>query len=420
MTKNNGNDMDVDKIRQKFPFLASEPTPIYFDNAATTQKPQVVLDAVSDYYRNHNGNPGRGHHRFARDATTMYETARVQVQKFIHARYPEEIVFTRNTTESLNLAAALIGRQLKKDDVILISRSEHHSNLLPWLKLKDEVGVRIEYLPINNFYQIDYQNVDVSSFVDRVKILAIPHISNVLGVVNPIAEIIQYFKNLNPNILTIVDAAQSAAHLPINVQTLDCDFLAFSGHKMYAPMGIGVLYIKKELADTLEPVLLGGGMIEDVSFTTYTAAKTPTKFEAGTPNVAGAVGLAAAVRFINEVGFVAITAHEDELTKYLLDKLRNLDINGLKTHTNGSNHQTGIVSFEIAGIASEDIATFLDEDQIMVRSGKHCAYPLHDEIIKSPGTVRISFGIYNTKAEIDRLINSLKNAYQLLHNQFCG
>ena len=412
--------MDVDKIRQQFPFLASKTTPIYFDNAATTQKPQVVLDAVTDYYFHHNGNPGRGHHRFARDTTAMYEAARVQVQKFIHARYPEEIIFTRNTTESLNLAATLVARKLQTEDVIVLTRSEHHSNLLPWLKLSKEQSVRIEYLPINDRYQLDFKINRTQDKNDHLKVLSIPHISNVLGVVNPVAEIVRYFKDQNPAILTVIDAAQSAAHLPINVQTLDCDFLAFSGHKMYAPMGIGVLYIKKELADTLEPVLLGGGMIEDVSFTTYTAAKTPTKFEAGTPNVASAVGLAAAVRFINEVGFVAITAHEDELTKYLLDKLRNLDINGLKTHINGSNHQTGIVSFEIAGIASEDIATFLDEDQIMVRSGKHCAYPLHDEIIKSPGTVRISFGIYNTKAEIDRLINSLKNAYQLLHNQFCG
>lgn len=411
--------IDLKSIRQEFPFLQSHPHLCYLDNAATTQKPQAVINAVSNFSAAPVGNPGRGSHQLARNTATAYEAARASVAQFLNA-HPNEIIFTSNTTAGINQVAHMIRPRIQKDDLILLTISEHHSNLLPWQRLAQETAAHLRYIPLDQDLALDLSYIDDLN-QQRIALLVAPLITNVTGRIYPIQEIIQQLKAHQPDLISVVDAAQAAAHTPIDVTCLDCDFLAFSGHKMYGPMGIGVLYGRNELLRELmnehTPMQLGGGMIKSVDRKTFTPAAPPHAFEAGTPNVAGAIGLQAAIAYIHQIGFPSITNHELYLTRYCIEQLNHCNTPGLTLLTSLSNlehaRQSSMISLYVDGLSTEDLATFLDDDQIIVRSGMHCAHPLHQEVIQHD-TLRISFGIYNTSAEVDQLVSSLEEANQLL------
>jgi cysteine desulfurase/selenocysteine lyase len=408
------------QVRKQFPFLKSRPTPIYLDNAATTQKPQSVLDALTEYYINHNGNVSRGSHRLTRESTNLYNEARKNVARFIQASSSEDIIFTRNTTDSLNLVANLFAAGLKTDDVILLTQAEHHSNLLPWIKLSKETGARIEFIPTDVTGNLVYHDTFQRLKTQPVKLIALPYVSNVFGTVNPVRKIFEQARANWPDIVTVVDAAQAVGKIRVNIDHLKCDFLAFSAHKMYGPMGIGVLYGRHEVLSKFAPPVVGGGMVRDVEWADYTPSRSPTRFEAGTPNVADTVGLRAAIGYINELGIDNISEYELSLTKHLIEQLNTASIPGLRIYgpaefeITGKPERVGIVSFNVDGIHAEDLANFLDDDQIMVRAGHHCAMPLHQDVLKLDSSLRVSFAVYNTTEEIDSLINSLKRAVILL------
>lgn len=407
--------MNLQKIRAEFPFLKTKPTPIYLDNAATTQKPQVVLDTISDFYTSHCGNVGRGNHRFTHEATQLYEAAREKVARFIFAS-PQEIIFTRNTTESINLISSTLGEKIvQKEDTILLTQLEHHSNLLPWIQLAQRKKANLEFLPVDQKGKIDFHSFLPKLKNKSIKIFSLAHVSNVLGTINPVRKIIEQVKKDHPEIITIVDAAQSIAHIPVNLDHLKCDFLAFSAHKMYGPMGIGVLYGRKKLLENLDSFLVGGGIVKEVSWNNFVLRRSPIRFEAGTPNVAGAVGLKTAIKFIEEIGIKQIIEHEKELTEYLLKSLRKSNIAGMTIYgPENLAERIGIISLNIKGIHAEELTNYLDDDNIMVRAGHHCTMPLHHEILKTDSTLRISLAIYNTKKEVDRLLQSLQKAIKML------
>ena len=381
----------------------------YLDSGATTQKPQKVLDAVESFYEHENANPHRGAYSLSIEATEAYESTRGKIAKFIKARYPEEIIFSKNATESLNLLAYSYGLDnLEKEDEVVISIMEHHSNLVPWQYVTNKTGSTLKYMYINDNFEISKEEIE-SKITDKTKIVGITHISNVLGTINPVKEIIKYAHKKGA--IVIVDASQSIPHMKIDVQDLDADFLVFSGHKMLAPLGIGVLYGKKELLQKMKPFLMGGDMIEYVYEQKTTFAPLPNKFEAGTQNVEGVIGLGAAIDYINEIGYDKIAEVEKELTEYAREKLSKLDYLDLYLTPNKENHSS-VFSFNIKGVHPHDVASILDTENVYVRSGNHCAQPL----LRSLGidsTCRASLYFYNTKEDIDKLVQGLDKAYNM-------
>ena len=381
---------------------------VYFDNAATTQKPEAVLDAVDNYNRTINANPHRGAHTLSVRATEAYESARDKVKNFINAEKSEEIIFTRNTTESLNLLANSLEDLVEEGDEILISVLEHHSNILPWQQLAERKNLKLKYLYPDKNYRIPISELK-EKLTAKTKIFSISQMSNVSGVINPIKEMTDLAHQKEA--LVVVDGAQGAPHIKTDVRDLDADFYAFSGHKMLGPMGIGVLYGKKHLLEKLPPFLKGGGMIEYVKEQGSTYAPLPEKFEAGTPNVEGAVGLQAAIEYLEEIGLDKIKEHELELTEYALEKMTQLDYVQIAGPIDLED-RGGIISFNLKDIHSHDLATIVDSDGIAIRSGHHCAQPLM-KFYKLNSTGRISFYLYNTKEEVDRFLESLEKVREV-------
>ena len=394
--------------KEDFPILKNRDM-AYLDSGATTQKPQKVLDAVESFYEHENANPHRGAYSLSIEATEAYESTRGKIAKFINARYPEEIIFSKNATESLNLLAYSYGLDnLEKEDEVVISIMEHHSNLVPWQYVTNKTGSTLKYMYINDNFEISKEEIE-SKITDKTKIVGITYISNVLGTINPVKEIIKYAHKKGA--IVIVDASQSIPHMKIDVQDLDADFLVFSGHKMLAPLGIGVLYGKKELLQKMKPFLMGGDMIEYVYEQKTTFAPLPNKFEAGTQNVEGVIGLGAAIDYINEIGYDKIAEVEKELTEYAREKLSKLDYLDLYLTPNKENHSS-VFSFNIKGVHPHDVASILDTENVYVRSGNHCAQPL----LRSLGidsTCRASLYFYNTKEDIDKLVHGLDKAYDM-------
>ena len=395
---------DPHKIRKDFPILHqtiyNRPL-IYFDNAASTQKPKQVIKAISDYYKMDNCNIHRGVHYLSQKATETYENVRKEVRKFINAPKSQEIIFTRGTTESINLvAASFCKRFLKKDDEILISVMEHHSNFVPWQVVCQEYGAKLRFIPINENGELRMD--ELKSLVnEKTRLIAITHVSNVLGTINPVKEIIRYAHRYN--IPVLVDGAQSISHLGVDVQDLDCDFYCFSGHKMYAPMGIGVLYGKENYLEEMPPYQLGGEMIKEVFFDHSTFNELPFKFEAGTPNVEGVYGLHAALKYMDDLGMENIANYEERLLSYATQKLSTIEDMRI---IGKAKEKTSVISFLIGNIHPYDAGTIIDKLGIAVRTGHHCAMPLM-ESMKIPGTVRASFAFYNTFEEIDVLAEAI-------------
>lgn len=393
-------------FKRDFPLLMQNNI-AYLDSAATTQKPMQVINAISEYYKNANANPHRGAYKLSLESTKVYDEARKKVAKFINAKSENQIVFTRNATESLNLIAYSYGlNNLGSKDKIVLSIMEHHSNLVPWQYVSRKTGAKIEYMYINNAGEITDEEID-SKIVEGTKIVGITHVSNVLGTINPIGKIIK--KAHSVGAISIVDASQSVPHMKVDVQKLDADFLVFSGHKMLAPLGIGVLYAKSELLEKMKPFLFGGDMIEYVYEQNATFAEVPTKYEAGTQNVEGAVGLSAAIDYLNNIGMDKVQTIEKELTKYALEELQKL---AFVTIYGFSNKQAGVISFNVNGVHPHDVASVLDSENVCIRSGNHCAQPLL-RFMGLESTCRVSFYIYNTKEDVDRLIDALYKTKKL-------
>lgn len=469
-----------DAIRKDFPILSrtvhgessdSEGKPlVYLDNAATTQKPKQVIDAIVDFYEKHNANVHRGIHLLSEEATGMYEEARKQIARFIGCQDEKEIVFVRNTTEAINLVAYSWGRQhIGKGDEILISEMEHHSNIVPWQMLAKEKGAIIKYMRVIDDGKLNLSDLK-SKLSEKTKLVALVHMSNFLGTINPIQEVSKIIKKFQIATspldrlgtprndrapLFLVDGAQAVAHMPVDVKKLGCDFYTFSGHKMYGPMGIGVLWARREILESMPPFLTGGGMIAEVRITGSTFAGLPDKFDAGTPNVEGAIGLAAAIEYLKKIGMEKVRKHEIELTRYVMKRLSPIVIPRTRSAGPWGSHEIatskifdseiaqirgtprndklsiqiygpknaedrgGIISFtfHLGGkeIHGHDIAQILDSEGIAVRSGHHCAMPMHLKLGLA-GTTRISFGIYNTKEEIDRFIE----AFRKIQDIFAG
>ncbi len=403
--------LDIAAIRQQFPVLKREVKGkplVYFDNAATAQKPQVVIDALVDYYSNYNANIHRGIHTLAEEATAKFEATRDAFQQFINAANRDEVIITKGTTESINIVAYTWARQnLHAGDEVIISGMEHHSNIVPWQIICAEKQAVLKVIPIDDDGELVMDEFH-KLLSPKTKIVSVVHVSNALGTVNPVKEIITAAHAVGAKVM--VDGAQSAVHLDIDVQDLDCDFFACSAHKLYGPTGVGILYGKKELLETM-PVFLGGGeMIKEVSFSGTTYADLPYKYEAGTPNIADTVATAAAIAYIQELGKQNIRAYEDELLHYATEKL--LAIDGLKI-IGTAKEKTSLVSFVIDKVHPQDVGILLDNKGIAVRTGHHCAQPLMERF-KIPGTIRASFAVYNTFEEIDALIGGLQHAVKLL------
>ncbi len=397
------------ELRNDFPILKKKINGkelVYLDNASTTQKPYSVINSITDFYSNYNSNIHRAVYQLAEEATTLYEQSREKIANFISVR-PEEIVFTRNTTESINLIAHSWARtNLKKDDGIAISELEHHSNIVPWQILSQEIGTRLEYVGIdeNGFLDLEHLIELISS--KKVKLVSLSHMSNVLGTIVPIERIIKIAHE--NDIPVMVDAAQSVPHMPVNVKNMDCDFLVFSAHKMLGPTGVGVLYAKKEFLEKMRPFMGGGDMIKEVFKFHTNYNEVPYKFEAGTPNIADVVGFGAAIDYLKKIGMENIRKHEIDLTEYALDSI--LSINHLTVYgPRDPNYRGGVISFNIADIHPHDLATIMNDHGIAIRSGHHCAQVLMQRL-DVPATSRASFYIYNTKEEIDKFVNAIKEA----------
>lgn len=396
--------MDVKRIRKDFPLLSAQEGAVYLDSAATSQKPACVLEAERTFYEKYNANPLRGLYELSEKATQCYEEARRTVQRFIGAQHPEEIVFTRNATESLNLAAYSLGELLlKPGDEIVVSIMEHHSNIVPWQQAAKRAGAVLKFAECTEQGNIGAKEI-AEVLTERTRIVSVTQMSNVLGCVNDIKGIAKLCHE--QGILVIADGAQSVPHMPVNVQELDVDFLAFSGHKMLAPMGIGVLYGKKEWLEKMPPFLTGGEMIEYVTREGATYAELPHKFEAGTVNAAGAYALAEAIRYMERIGFEAIVKREEELTAFTMAEMKKLpEIRIIGSEDPADHH--GILAFTVKDVHSHDVAEILSADGIGVRAGHHCAQPLM-AFLKTPSTARASLSFYNTEEEILRFTESLK------------
>lgn len=403
---------DIQEIRSQFSILnetVNGKPLVYLDNAATSQKPDSVLQIWNQYYTEINANVHRGIHTLSQLATEEMELARRKVQKFINAKEDFEVIFTKGTTEGLNLISYILTPKLKKDDEIIISYLEHHSNIVPWQLLCERTGAKLRVIPIdeNGILQLDYLDQFLS---EKTKVVSVNQVSNALGVVNPIEEIIAKTR-ANSDAYIVIDGAQSAPHFTIDVQKLDCDFFVFSGHKMYAPMGTGILYGKQHILEELPPFHGGGEMIATCSFDATTYAGLPFKYEAGTPNVGGNIALGAAVDFIEKVGQQNIQNHENALLEYAQKHL--LELEGIKIYGEKA-HRTGVVSFNLEGIGiSSDVGMILDKLGIAVRTGHHCTQPIM-EFFNIAGTVRASFAVYNTFEEIDALVEGVKKAQRML------
>jgi len=382
---------------------------IYLDNAATSQKPESVINCIDNYYKNHNSNIHRGVHTLSYESTVMYEDAHKKVADFIGAQGWKEIIFTRNATESINLLAYGWGlHNLKEGDEIVITIMEHHSDIVPWQMLRDLKGIKINVLGVDE--KGDLKLEDLSGVLsEKTKLVCIIHASNVLGTVNPVKKITEEAKKFGA--LVLIDSAQSAPHIPINVQDIGCDFLVASGHKMMGPTGIGFLYGRSELLEEMEPFMYGGDMIEKVTLSKSTWNELPWKFEAGTPNIAGGIGLGAAVDYLQEVGLKNIYNHEEELLSYALEKISEFSWISVYGHK-GLSSSVGVISFNVEGVHPHDVAGMLDEEGIAIRSGHHCAQPLMHEL-SMDYAARMSFYLYNTKEEIDLCIETLKKVKKL-------
>ena len=398
--------MNTEQIKKDFPLLENESI-TYLDSGATTQKPIQVIKAVEEFYQKYNANPHRGAYSLSVEATEQYENTRTKIAKFINAKHREEIIFSKNATESLNLIAYSYGLDnLKKDDEVVISIMEHHSNLVPWQKMTKQTGSKLKYMYINENYEITDEEIE-NKITDKTKIVGITHVSNVLGTINNVKKIIKYAHKKGA--IVIVDASQSIPHMKIDVQDLDADFLVFSGHKMLAPLGIGVLYGKREILNKMTPFLMGGDMIEYVYEQETTFAPLPNKFEAGTQNVEGVIGLGAAIDYIENLGYDKIQEIEHGVISYARQELSKLDYLTLYTTPNEKNHSS-VISFNIKGVHPHDVASILDSEGVCVRSGNHCAQPLM-RFLGIDSTCRASFYIYNTKEDIDKLVKALDKAY---------
>jgi len=420
---------DVKKIRTDFPILKriinTKPL-VYFDNAATSQKPRAVIKAITNYYEQHNANVHRGVHTLSEEATEIYEQARKKVANFVNAGDSRQIIFTKNATEGINLVAYSWGRKnVKRGDEILLSQMEHHSNLVPWQILANEVGAKLKFIPIDKNSELSLpagkagiNNSELEKYLNpKTKLVALTHVSNVLGTINPVKIIIEMVREFNPNIKILIDGAQAVPHMPVSIQNIKPDFYVFTGHKMLGPTGIGVLYAKRELLEEMNPFLAGGEMILEVDWENSTWNYLPWKFEGGTPNIAGAVGLGTAVDYLTELGIKNVQEYERELTSYALEKLslvKNLVIYGPKN----IEKRNSIISFNIidsdgaVAIHPHDLASILNTEGIAVRSGQHCAQPLM-KVLGIDGAARVSFYIYNTKDEVDKLIPAIEKAKKI-------
>ena len=398
--------LNINEIRKDFPILERETANgkrvIYLDSTATSQKPLQVIEAMNDYYRRSNANIHRGVHTLAEEATSLYEGARERIAKFIHAATSREVIYTRNTTESINLVAYSWARaNLKAGDLVILTEMEHHSNLVPWHMLQAERGIELEFIPVTEDGLLDLDAY--KTLLNRTpKLVSFTHMSNVLGTINPAAEIIKLAHAAGA--VTLVDGAQSVPHLAVDVQALDADFYAFSAHKMCGPTGIGVLYGKSALLEAMPPFLGGGDMIKEVKLRSFRPNTLPHKFEAGTPAIAEAIGLGAAVDYLTQIGISDIAAHEHEITEYALERLE--EIPGIKLFGPSADKKGGVAAFTLEGVHPHDVAQILDQDGIAVRAGHHCAQPLHEKF-GIPATSRASFYLYSTKDEVDMLVKGL-------------
>lgn len=394
--------------KKDFPIFKNKDI-VYLDSAATTQKPKYVIDKVNKFYETLNANPHRGAYSLSMDATEAYESTREKISKFIGARYKEEIIFTKNASEALNLIAYSYGLDnLLPDDEVVLSIMEHHSNLVPWQYVTRKTGSKLNYMYINENYELDDCEIK-NKITNKTKIVAITHISNVLGTVNKVKEIIKYAHKMGA--IVVVDGSQSIPHMKIDVQDLNADFFVFSGHKMFAPLGIGVMYGKREILNKMQPFLMGGDMIEYVYEQKTTFAPLPNKFEAGTQNVEGVVGLGAAIDYIESIGYDKINKIEQELYNKAICELKKLDFIELYIPSNKENYSS-VISFNVKGVHPHDVASILDSYSVCVRSGNHCAQPLL-RYMGIDSTCRMSFSIYNTEDDILRLVISLKKAYNM-------
>lgn len=410
--------MDIQALRKDFPILkrkVNDNPLIYFDNAATTQKPQQVIDAITNFYENNNANVHRAIHTLSLEATDLYENSRIKIAKFINAKDWQEVVFVRGTTEAINLVAYSWGlNNLCKGDEVLVSLMEHHSNIVPWEITSKIKGFTVKYAKVNADGTLDYEDFE-KQFSNKTKIACLSHVSNVTGVINDVKRITKAAHDNGA--LMLVDGAQSVPHMSVDAQDLDADFLAFSGHKMLGPTGIGVLYGKKDVLQKMQPFQGGGEMIKEVAFTpgagcSITWNDLPWKFEAGTPDICGAIALGEAVKYLEAIGMNQVLNHEKDLTKYAVERIQECS----KVTVYGSSDlskKCGIIPFSVKGLSSHDVALICDNYGIMIRSGYHCAQPLHQQVLKLQSSDRASFYIYNTKEEIDRFIEVLKEIDQL-------
>jgi cysteine desulfurase / selenocysteine lyase len=406
--------MNVSKIRKDFPILKRKINGnkmlIYLDNAATTQKPLSVINAIHDYYMNYNSNIHRAVHQMAEEATIAYERTREKIAKFINAKSTDEIIFTRNATEAINLISYSWGRaNVKKDDYVVITEIEHHSNIVPWQILTQEKRAKLLYVGVDDSGYLKMEDYKRHIESNKVKLFSVSQMSNVLGTIVPINEIIK--KAHDKGVKVMVDGAQSVPHMPVDVQNMDCDFMAFSAHKMLGPTGVGVLYVKREILDKMSPFIGGGDMIKEVHKYETRYNDLPYKFEGGTPNIADVIGFGAAIDYLNEIGMDNIREHEIDITNYAIKTIN--DVRGVIVYgPSNSNHRGGIVSFNIGDIHPHDLATIMNDHGIAIRSGHHCAQVLMERLDVA-ATSRASFYIYNTKEEVDIFINALEEARRL-------
>jgi len=398
--------LDVSRIRQDFPILSREVRPgvklVYLDSTATSQKPFVVIEAMDMFYRHSNANIHRGVHALAEESTALYEQAREKIANFINASSARQVIYTRNTTESINLVAYTWARaNLKSGDLVILTEMEHHSNIVPWHMLAAERGIQLEFISITKDGLLDLETYK-TLLARAPKLVSFTHMSNVLGTINPAAEIIKLAHEAGA--ITVLDAAQSVPHLLVDVQALDVDFMAFSAHKMLGPTGIGILYGKTALLEAMPPFLGGGDMIREVKLRYFRPNELPYKFEAGTPAIAEAVGFGAAVDYLNSIGMDKVAAHEHEMIEYALERLE--EIPGLKVFGPSADKKGGVASFTFEGVHPHDVAQILDRDGVAVRAGHHCAQPLHEKF-GIPATTRASFYLYSTKEEVDKLVEGI-------------
>lgn len=405
--------LNVHRIRKDFPILGRkirDKPLVYFDNAATTQKPLSVIDAIRDYYMNYNSNIHRAVHQMAEEATHAYETTRQKVARFINSRSTDEIIFTRNATEAINLVSHAWGQDnICRDDRIVITELEHHSNIVPWQVLCNQTRASLDYIEVDDGGCLDMDSYEKTLRNRKTRLISISEVSNVLGTIVPIREIVK--KAHAKNIPVLVDAAQSVPHMPVDVQATDCDFMVFSAHKMLGPTGVGILYVKKEILEELQPFISGGDMIKEVHKYETVYNDLPYKFEAGTPNIADVIGFGAAMDYLNRLGMDKVRDHEIELTKYAMDAMK--DIRGMTLYGPlDAKNKGGVISFNLGDIHPHDLATILNDHGIAIRSGHHCAQVLMEKFDLS-ATSRASFYIYNTIEEVDKFINALNDARRL-------